>query len=514
MRNLSFTWKALVISLAFLVPVLVTLAWLMYDEAGLMYKARQDATRQHVEVAYSVLEWAYSQEKSGALPREQAQAIAKTAVAGMRYDKQEYFWINDMQPRVIMHPINTKLDGQDVSNFKDPTGFALFQGFVRQVRQEGKGFVPYMWPKPGSDEPVEKISYVMGFEPWGWVIGSGIYVDDLRQASLQQVQFASVVVVLGLLIPAYLFIGFYRVNRGGLLVISQHLDELSHGDLRNCPEKPWGHDEPAQLILNMQNLYKSLNHLINRVRYGAAELQTASREISSASQDLSARTESSAAALEEQASAMEQMNATVAATASTVSEAAQFASNNAQTAQHGGEIITKVVGTMEGIHTSSAKINDIIGVIDGIAFQTNILALNAAVEAARAGEQGRGFAVVASEVRQLAQRSAAAAKEIKDLITSSVEQINDGTQVVREAGTTMTELVSNAQQISLLLGNIATASREQSVGVEQVDRSVQELDRSTQQNAALAEQTTAAAESLKRQAELLHEEISTFQVAA
>ncbi len=513
MRNLRFTSKAILISLAFLLPVLGTLGWLLYDEENQLYRSRQDATRQHVEVAHGVLQWAYEQEKSGALTREQAQASAKAAVSKLRYDQQEYFWINDMEPRVVMHPINTKLDGQMVADVKDPTGFFLFRGFVDQVRREGKGFVPYMWPKPGSEKPVEKISYVMGFEPWGWVIGSGIYLDDLRQATQKRLQIAAIVVVIGLLIPAYFFVAFFRVNRGGLQVISQHLDQLSHGDLRHCPEKPWGHDEPAQLIVNMQNLYRSLNHLITRVRHGATELQTASREISSASTDLSARTEASAAALEQQASAMEQMNSTVAATASTVSQAAKFAADNAKTAQRGGEVINEVVGTMEGIHASSAKINDIIGVIDGIAFQTNILALNAAVEAARAGEQGRGFAVVASEVRQLAQRSAGAAKEIKDLITTSVEQIGGGTKIVREAGSTMNELVSNAEHISRLLADVATASREQSIGVEQVDRSVQELDRSTQQNAALAEQTTAAAESLKRQAELLHQEISNFQVA-
>ena len=210
---------------------------------------------------------------------------------------------------------------------------------------------------------------------------------------------------------------------------------------------------------------------------------------------------------------MEQMSATVSATAGTVQEAARFAEDNARTAQRGGEVIEQVISTMGGIHSSSTKISDIIGVIDGIAFQTNILALNAAVEAARAGEAGRGFAVVAGEVRNLAQRSAGAAKEIKDLITSSVEQINGGTRVVKDAGATMQELVGNAGRISQLLGDIARSSQEQALGVEQVDRSVQDLDKTTQQNAALAEETTAAAEALKRQAELLQEEIANFRVA-
>ncbi len=512
MRNLSFTGKAVLISLAFLVPMLLMVGWLLNIQTEDALRARKDATRQHVEVAFGVLTWAHQQETSGALTTAQAQEAAKQLIAQMRYDQQEYFWINDMTPTVLMHPINAKLNGQDVSGLKDPNGFALFQGFVDEVRRNGKGFVPYMWPKPGFDKPVEKVSYVMGFEPWGWVIGSGIYLDDIRAATTMRLQLAGFILLGVLIVSIYSFAAFYRVNKGGLLVISQHLDELAAGDLRDIPTKPWGKDEPAQLILNMQNVYKSLHDLIRKVRHGARELDTASQEIAAASSDLSARTEASAAALEQQASAMEEMSSTVSATVGTVQEAARFADDNARTAQRGGEVIEQVISTMGGIHASSSKIHDIIGVIDGIAFQTNILALNAAVEAARAGESGRGFAVVASEVRQLAQRSAAAAKEIKDLISTSVDQINGGTRVVKDAGATMQELVGNASHISQLLGDIARSSGEQALGVEQVDRSVQDLDKTTQQNAALAEQTTAAAQTLRRQAESLQSEIANFKV--
>jgi methyl-accepting chemotaxis protein len=217
--------------------------------------------------------------------------------------------------------------------------------------------------------------------------------------------------------------------------------------------------------------------------------------------------------LEEQASAMEEIGSTVAHTAGTAQEAAEFSVRNARVADQAGDTIQQVVSTMQRIHASSAKIGDIIGVIDSIAFQTNILALNAAVEAARAGEQGRGFAVVASEVRNLAQRSAGAAKEIKELISASVEQINDGTRVVQSAGDVMAEVVASARQINTLLSEIATASKEQAAGVEQVGQAIQELDRNTQQNAALVEETSAAAAALKAQAELLQKEIANFRVA-
>ncbi|MDO9158094.1 MAG: methyl-accepting chemotaxis protein, partial [Burkholderiaceae bacterium] len=314
-------------------------------------------------------------------------------------------------------------------------------------------------------------------------------------------------------LAGYLFFCFYRVSDSGLKTIARHLNEMSAGDLRYHPQRPWGRDEASGVLLDLITAYDSLHALIRKVRHGARELHTASNEIAAASTDLAARTEASAAALEQQASAMEEIASIVGNTAANAQEAARFASDNAQVAERGGEIIAEVVSTMQGIHASSAKINDIIGVIDGIAFQTNILALNAAVEAARAGEAGRGFAVVASEVRQLAQRSAGAAKEIKSLIGTSVEQVTTGTRVVQGAGSTMAEVVTNARQINTFLSEIATSSKEQASGVEQVGQSIQDLDRTTQQNAALVEETNAAASALREQAELLQHEIANFKVA-
>jgi methyl-accepting chemotaxis protein len=513
MRNIRFGAKALVISLAFLVPTLALIVWLLVNQTNNSFDDRKDATRQHVEVAHGVLVWAHEQESRGQLTRSQAQALAKGIISKMRYDQNEYFWINDMTPVVVMHPINTKLDGKEVGDVKDPTGFALFRGFVDEVQKNGKGFVPYMWPKPGSPEPVEKLSYVSGFAPWGWVVGSGIYIDDLRAARAQRLKLAGIALVACLLVSLYFFVGFFRVNKGGLHLISQHLQEMAEGDLRNTPNSPWGRDEPAQLICETQKVYTSLHTLLHKVRHSARELHTASNEIAAASNDLAARTEASAAALEQQSSAMEQIGSTVGQTSEHAQTSARFAAENATVAEAGGQVIAEVVTTMHGIQASSAKINDIIGVIDGIAFQTNILALNAAVEAARAGEAGRGFAVVASEVRGLAQRSASAAREIKGLITASVEKVDSGTRVVQQAGQTMAQVVENAKQINQYLGEIAVSSREQASGVAQVSQSIQDLDRTTQQNAALVEETTSAAASLRQQADTLQAEIANFRMA-
>ena len=312
-------------------------------------------------------------------------------------------------------------------------------------------------------------------------------------------------------LAGYLMLAFYRVMMGGLHEVSGHLKEITQGNLSTSPV-PWGKDEAAELMVTMGQMQSSLRRIMGNVLQGAGQVQVASEEIASASNDLSARTEQTAASLEETAASMEQIASTVKQTAETVNGAMAIVRDNASAATRGGEVMGQVVSTMERIQTSSNKIGEIIGVIDGIAFQTNILALNAAVEAARAGEQGRGFAVVATEVRALAGRSAAAAKEIKSLIGASIEQVEQGNRIAADAGATIREIVSNADRINGLMTQISTATREQSAGVAQVGTAVQELDRSTQQNAALVEETSAASGTLSEQASQLAREVSFFKL--
>ena len=510
-RRLAFTAKATIISLAFIVPLIGLLGWQIKTQYEQAMQARMDATRQHVEIAHGLVAWAQAQEAAGKMTREQAQLLAKQAVSKLRYDGNEYFWINDMQPRMVMHPIKPELDGKDVGDIKDPNGFALFSAFAAKVRTEGKGFVAYQWPKPGADKPLDKISYVQGFEPWGWVVGSGIYTGDLRDTLLRQEAINGGIVVVAMLFAGYLFLSFYRVMDGGLKETRRHLRAMTEGDLSTSPS-PWGNDEAAQLMTELANMQESLRAMVLRVRRSSDEIVHSSGEIATGAMDLSSRTEQAAANLEESAAAMEEISSTVKTTADHTSEAARVASHNAEVAAEGGRAMREVVTTMEGIRMSSAKIVEIIGTIDGIAFQTNILALNAAVEAARAGEQGRGFAVVASEVRMLAQRSGEAAREIKALIGRSVEQVESGTGVVRKAGATIEDIVSASQRVNQLLGEVATGAREQSVGIGQIGQAVQELDRMTQQNAALVEQTAAAATAMKDQAHGLAEEVARFKM--
>ncbi|MBT9487403.1 MAG: cache domain-containing protein [Rubrivivax sp.] len=510
-RNLNFAAKAVILSLVFLVPLVGLLGWLLNDMHDDALAARQDSVRQHVEVAHGVIAWAHAKEAAGELPREQAQRLARDAVSKLRYDGREYFWINDMQPRVVMHPVKPELVGQDVSAVKDPNGLAVFGAFVDRVKRDGQGFVAYQWPRPDSTAPVDKLSYVKGFAPWGWVVGSGLYVDDLRSAANARLQWVGATLLLAVLMAGYLFLSFFRVMDGGLKETRRHLRAMSDGDLTQSPT-PWGRDEAAQLMLDLRQMQESLRHMVRGVRHSSNVIVHTSGEIASGALDLSTRTEQTAANLEKSASAMDQITVTARHTADTTAQAAEVARNNAEVATDGGRAMHEVVRTMDDIHASSTRIGDIIGTIDGIAFQTNILALNAAVEAARAGEQGRGFAVVAAEVRSLAQRSAAAAREIKTLIGTSVDQVEAGTAVVRRAGTAIENIVASSTRVNALLGDVSTGTREQSSGIGEVGGAVQELDRMTQQNAALVEQTAAAASAMRDQADTLAREVARFQL--
>ncbi|MBB5204733.1 methyl-accepting chemotaxis protein [Inhella inkyongensis] len=286
---------------------------------------------------------------------------------------------------------------------------------------------------------------------------------------------------------------------------------VAAGDLRTRIEVQ-GHDEIAQLLGALGEMNERLSAVVSQVRESADSIATGSAEIATGNADLSNRTEQQAANLEETAASMEQMSATVRHNADTARNATELASQASQVAQRGGAAVGQVVSTMDEISRSSKRIADIIGTIDGIAFQTNILALNAAVEAARAGEQGRGFAVVAGEVRLLASRSAEAAREIKSLIGASVERVDAGSRQVAEAGRTMDEIVAQVGRVAGLIQEMDHASREQAQGIGQVSEAVADLDRSTQQNAALVEQAAAAAESLKQQARAMNEVVGVFQL--
>ena len=335
-----------------------------------------------------------------------------------------------------------------------------------------------------------------------------------READTTRVNARTYGLVAALLVALLSLAGMGWISRGIRRTLTQAIDAsraIASGDLTHDIRDD-RRDEFGQLMSAMGEMTHKLRGLVGEVRSGVESVSTASSQIASGNQDLSSRTEQAAANLEQTASSMEELTGTVTQSAETARKANLLATAAQEAATRGGQVVTQVVGSMQDITTSSKKIADIIGVIDGIAFQTNILALNAAVEAARAGEQGRGFAVVASEVRSLAQRSAGAAKEIKALIGSSVDSVESGSRLVAQTGEAMEQIVTSVKRMTEMMAEISTATHEQRDGISQVNQSVTNLDQMTQQNAALVEESAAAASSLREQAQRLAEVVSVFNV--
>ncbi len=453
------------------------------------------------------------------MPLEEAQKAAADAVQLARYGgpngKTEYAYIWGMDGTGVMHPIKPEWKGQNMlGKITDGTGVDVVKSLIDGLNgsRDGTAFVPTNFPRPGTDKPVPKLQYVMKVEGWNWLVGSGLYTDDLDAQIRTEV----------LIKVAYALAALLVIGVVGLLVARsvvrqigcepsravQITDEVARGnltvDLHDAPE--------GSVMAGLSHMVQSLQTLVRGVRTGSESIANASAEIAQGNQDLSDRTEQQAAALEQTSASMSELGSTVNQNADSARQANQLATSASSVAVQGGEVVGRVVETMKDINESSRRIADIISVIDGIAFQTNILALNAAVEAARAGEQGRGFAVVASEVRALAGRSAEAAKEIKSLITTSVERVEHGTQLVDQAGSTMTEVVTSIQRVASIMGEISAASSGQSMGVSQVGEAIGSMDQATQQNAALVEEMAAAASSLRSQAQELVQTVAVFRI--
>jgi methyl-accepting chemotaxis protein len=565
---------------------------------------KQIELRHLGEVALHIVGDEYAQAQRGAISAEQAKTRAAARIGALRYGANDYFWINDMHPRMIMHPIKPELNGQDLTASKDPNGKHLFVEFAEVVRRQGAGFVAYEWPKPGVAEPQPKLSYVAGFEPWGWVIGTGVYIDDLQQQvwsnakralAVGAVIFAIIGLITGFsvrrmsaalkattLAMAELAGGKFDVVLPGLgrgdeigdiaaavetfklksvekahleseaaALAQQREDEEAarrqraeqESQMKTAEDRARAAEEIARVVrllaAGLQRLssgdlacrlddefspaYRQIKDDFNSALSGlqdtvasivevAREVACASAEISTSTTDLSQRTEEQAASLEQTSASMEQISGTVKKNAENAEAANVSASATCQVAEQSSRVVAKAVTAMARIEESSRKISDIIGVIDEIARQTNLLALNAAVEAARAGEAGRGFAVVASEVRSLAQRSSQAAKDIKDLITSSSIQVREGVELVNGAGASLGEIADSAKKVAAIIADITHASAEQATGIEQVNKVLLQMDEVTQQNSALVEENAATAKTLEHQAKAMDERISFFKL--
>ncbi|MCU0578441.1 MAG: methyl-accepting chemotaxis protein [Desulfobacterota bacterium] len=446
----------------------LVIAWMYPQFKQKMFAAKYLKTRHVVETAWGVLDFYAQQVKNNALPAEEARKQALQAVKNLRYEKDDYFWINDLQPKMIMHPIKSDLDGKDLAENKDPNGKRLFVAFVDKVKAEGSGFVDYYWPKPGQAQAVPKISFVKGFPEWGWIIGSGIYIDDV-EAEING-------------IFSQIFLAVLAITIAGLLLA----------------------------YFMSRSIARPVNRIVQELFQGADQVAGASRQVSAASQTLAEGASEQAAAIEETSSSMEEMSAMTRQNAGNAREANGLMRETSRVVDDANQAMGELNQSMKDISKASEETAKIIKTIDEIAFQTNLLALNAAVEAARAGEAGAGFAVVADEVRNLAMRAAEAAKNTAVLIEESVKKIKTGTGIVDRTNQAFGQVNAEAKKIEHLVGEIAAASQEQAQGIEQTNKAISEMNKVVQSNAASAEESASASEEMYGQAEFMKKTVATL----
>ncbi|PLZ00857.1 hypothetical protein CY652_18570 [Burkholderia sp. WAC0059] len=441
-----------------------------------------------------------------------AQAIA--VLASLRYGTDGYITVCDSQAVIVINPLKPEITGKSMANMTDSNGEHFYTDLISAAGNPQGGFVTYYWPKPGHTKPIEKLAYARRFADWDWTLFTGAYMDDIDDTvvacALRWLAGIAIAGGLATLIMALTLRSARRSIGGQIEFAVETAHRVAEGDL--AVHVPVARGDTQSLMYALHKMRDGLVSAISGVRTSAENITLGTSEIAAGNADLSRRTEQQASALLETASNMNQMTENVKSNAESAALASRLAGDAAGIAIRGSSVVSDVVQTMDAITASSRKINEIITVIDGIAFQTNILALNAAVEAARAGDQGRGFAVVAAEVRSLAQRSATAAREIKQLIEDSATTVEQGAGQVSTAGSTMEEIERAVRQVNDILREISEASQEQSAGIEQVNVAVNQIDKVTQQNAALVEEASAAAESLKDQATTLREVIGRFSL--
>jgi len=575
MRN-SIRLRFLAISLIplILTVVLTTLLAIVNSQSSArknieMYRAsllesRKETLKQETEIALRAIEKYYREGDT-----EASRKAALEMIKNLQFGESGYFWINDYRPYMVMHPTNPRLDGQDLSDYKDPDGVFLFKEFVKVARADGAGFVPYMWPKPGFDKPQPKLSYVIGFKQWSWIVGTGIYIDDIeRLVAVQQKRMDeemtslilrniatgfALCLVFGALVFWLVNSGMYRkvmaligaVNRiketsdfshriqqtgadeigkaqavlnslledleTSLNKIGEVMNAIAAGDLTKRVSGVQ-HGDLLKLKNHTNESIQMLSRVVREVMHIATRVITGVDEIAKSSQALAAGTTEQAASLEQISSSMAEVGSGAKNNSENASQASQLSNEAIAIVKRGNQQMKEMLDSMDKINNTSTDINKIIKTIDEIAFQTNLLALNAAVEAARAGKYGKGFAVVAEEVRNLASRSADAAKNTTELIENSTREIESGVANAGKTAEILTEINQSIVKVNDLVNEIAAASQEQNASTNEINKALNQVNEVIQQNSSISEESASAAEELRGQALQLQQTMNRFVV--